>query len=91
MSIRLGFTLKNIIVDLLALYSLSICLRAVLSWFTDTYSKLMRVLVRFTEPAIAPVRNVLNRWLGMLPIDFSPAVTVILIEILRNVISRIFR
>lgn len=91
MFFRMGFTLRGIIVDLIAIYELAIVLRAVLSWFADPYSRFQGFLIRVTEPAISPVRGVLERLIGQHRIDFSPVVTVALLELLREIVLRLFR
>lgn len=86
MYIRLGFSVKNIIVELIGLFELMIVLRAFFSWFASPYSSVMRFLTRATEPVIRPVRNVVNRVIGTGMFDFSPVLAVMLLELLKRII-----
>ena len=90
MFVRLGFSLKTIVFDLIALYELCIIIRALLSWIAP-YGGASRFLTRFTEPVINPVRNTLTRLIGSYRLDVSPAVTVLLLELLRRVIDTLFK
>ena len=86
-----GFSLIGLLVDILALYEMMIVIRAVLSWVADPYSRVMSFLTRATEPVIMPVRSTMNRLIGTFRLDFSPAVTVALIELLRRAVITLFR
>lgn len=60
--------------------------RAVLSWFMDQNSTLMHLLINFTEPFVAPVRALIMRIFGrMQMVDFSILITMVLINVLKNV------
>lgn len=75
---------------LINLMSLAIFIRAISSWiFPDPYSKFVRTLIQITEPILAPTRKLLNRF-GIsqkLPIDISPIVAILIL----NIISRVIR
>ncbi|MBQ5770602.1 MAG: YggT family protein, partial [Clostridia bacterium] len=61
-----------------------ILLRAILSWFIDPYSRIMQILYAVTEPFIAPIRAVLSRFMGDMPMmDFSPLIAMLLISALK--------
>ena len=70
----------------LTLVILAIIARAILSWFyplgKDRWSTL---LLELTEPILGPIRSVLSRILPI-PIDFSPIVAIILLNILQNLL-----
>ena len=74
----------------LTLISLAIIVRALLSWFypvgRDPWTKL---LLDITEPLLAPVRNLLMRVLPI-PIDFSPIVVILLIQLLQTWLTRAY-
>jgi len=75
----------NILVTLLLI-------RAILSWFaSDPYSflgKLYMVMARFTEPLVMPCRKLLSRFnTGMF--DFSVLLSMLLIELVANVLTRL--
>lgn len=67
-------------------------LRALFSWFAmNPYSSLgkaYQVMVRLSEPIVAPCRRLLSRWnTGMF--DFSVLLAFLLIEIVERVLIRI--
>nr|ALS90879.1 YGGT family [uncultured bacterium] len=82
------FTLAN---SLLTLIMLAIIIRALLSWFypvgKDPWT---RLLVDLTDPLMAPVRAILSRILP-LPIDFSPIVVILLINLLQRLLAEAYR
>ena len=68
-----------------------ILLRAILSWFIDPYSRIMQILYAVTEPFIAPIRAVLSRFMGDMPMmDFSPLIAMLLISVLKQVFFIVF-
>jgi YggT family protein len=81
-------TIFRIIDFLLTLITLAIIVRALLSWFypvgKDPWT---RLLVDITEPLMAPVRNLMSRVLPI-PIDFSPIVVILLIQLLQNMLQQ---
>ncbi|MCL2576548.1 MAG: YggT family protein [Defluviitaleaceae bacterium] len=68
--------------------------RIILSWFPMRDSRLMELLYAFTEPILAPVRNLLRRsplgGPGMV-LDFSPLIVFLLLRIVGNAIVGILR
>lgn len=74
----------------------ALIIRAVLSWFArDQYStvgKIYMVMIRFTEPVVAPCRKALSR-LNTGMFDFSVLLAMILVQavarLLVNIILRI--
>ena len=74
----------------------ALIIRAILSWFArDQYStagKLYMVMIRFTEPIVAPCRKALSR-LNTGMFDFSVLLAMILVQavarLLVNIILRI--
>jgi YggT family protein len=82
------FTLAN---SLLTLITLAIIVRALLSWFypvgKDPWT---RLLVDLTDPLMAPVRAILSRILPI-PIDFSPIVVILLINLLQSLLVQAYR
>ena len=71
---------------LLTIISLAIIIRAFLSWVypvgRDPWTK---VLLDVTEPILAPVRSLMMRVLPI-PIDFSPIVVLLLIQLLQRML-----
>lgn len=65
-------------------------IRIILSWFAvGRGNRLMELLFAFTEPVLAPIRNLVNRsplgGPGMV-LDFSPLIAFVLLELLRRFI-----
>ena len=75
---------------LLTIIALAVLVRALLSWFypvgKDPWT---RLLVDVTDPLLAPVRAVLSRILPI-PIDFSPFVVLILINVLQGMLKQAY-
>jgi YggT family protein len=54
----------------------------------DPYQPLMQLIVRLTEPVLAPIRAVMPQAGGL---DFSPMVAMILLTILQSVLTMLLR
>ena len=72
--------------------SAAMIIRALLSWFVrDAYSPLAKIygmLIRFTEPFVAPCRKLLSRFnTGML--DFSLFLALILLQAVTKLLVRL--
>jgi len=69
----------------LSLYTLSIFVRIVMSWFGTSYANpLMRFLIRFTEPLLGPLRRLLPT-VGMF--DVSPIVAFLVVWICQTAVA----
>jgi YggT family protein len=69
----------------LGLYTLSIFVRIVMSWFGTSYANpLMRFLIRFTEPLLGPLRRMLPT-VGMF--DVSPIVAFLIVWICQTAVA----
>ena len=80
------------IIYFLSLISFCIIIRSLLSWFVSPYSGVMRLFVTLTEPFLAPVRNLLARFMkgNAMGMDFSPIVTWLILYILQALVRAIF-
>jgi YggT family protein len=71
---------------LLTIISLAVIIRAFLSWVypvgKDPWTK---ILLDITEPILAPIRSVMMRVLPI-PIDLSPIVVLLLIQLLQRML-----
>ena len=82
-------TIGNLILDLLQLYSLLIIIRAVMSWMrVDPRNQFVRILNAVTDPVLDPIQRVIPPIGGNL--DISPVVAILLVQLLREVVARIF-
>lgn len=69
----------------LGLYTLAIFVRIILSWFGTTYgSRLMRFLIRLTEPLLGPLRRMLPT-VGMF--DVSPIVAFLIVFVCQAAVA----
>jgi YggT family protein len=69
----------------LGLYTLAIFVRIILSWFGTSYAnRLMRFLIRLTEPLLAPLRRMLPT-VGMF--DVSPIVAFLIVWICQAAVA----
>jgi len=75
----IGFLLYG----LLALYALLIFMRIVIAWGASSVNRVLRFLIRATEPVLAPFRRLIPP-LGML--DISPIVVLLLIRLLQEAV-----
>lgn len=79
-------TINSILYIFLDVVSWTIFARAILSFFPLGYNKISNFLVSVTEPILAPIRVLLNRFSGgyAMRLDFSPFVALILIRLLQQ-------
>ncbi len=75
-----GFTLYG----LLAVFSLMIFMRIVFSWGVSSVNRVLRFLIRVTEPVLGPFRRLIPP-LGMF--DISPIVVLLLISLFQQAIQ----
>jgi YggT family protein len=72
-----------LIFGILALYSLLIFARIVISWGASPHNRLLHFLIRVTEPVLGPFRRVIPP-LGMM--DISPIVVLFLLDLLQRAV-----
>jgi YggT family protein len=68
----------------LAVYSLMIVARIILGWGMSHGNRLMRFLVRLTEPVLGPFRRIIPP-LGMF--DISPIVVLLILQLFQRAIA----
>jgi len=68
----------------LAVYSLMIVARIILGWGMSYGNRLMRFLVRFTEPVLGPFRRIIPP-LGMF--DISPIIVLLILQLFQRAIA----
>ena len=73
-----------VIFGALAIYSLLIFARIVISWGVSPHNRLLHFLIRATEPILGPFRRVIPP-LGM--IDVSPIVVLFLLDLLQRAVA----
>jgi uncharacterized protein YggT (Ycf19 family) len=74
----------HLLYGFLAIYSLLIVIRIVLSWVLDFSNRLLRFLIKLTEPVLAPFRRIIPP-LGMF--DISAIVVLLLLNFLQIAVA----
>jgi YggT family protein len=67
----------------LALYSLMIFMRIIISWGVGPHNRLLHFLIRATEPLLGPFRRIIPP-LGFF--DLSPIVVLLLLDLLQRAV-----
>lgn len=76
-----GFSLLQLVFQLINIYMWAIIIRALLSWVSpDPYNPIVRFLERLTEPVLRPIRRLLPP--HRIGIDLSPLIAVLAIQLL---------
>lgn len=86
-SVLTGAPLKlvgYVLFGILAVYSLLIVMRVIFSWGMNYGSRLMRFLIRVTEPVLGPARRMIPS-VGMM--DISPIIVILLLQLLQNAVA----
>jgi len=86
-SLRLGRPIAAvgyIILGTLAMYSLMIFMRIVISWGVSPHNRLLHFLIRATEPILAPFRRIIPP-LGFF--DISPIVVLVLLDLFQRAVA----
>lgn len=69
-------------------YTWLIIIRVFLSWIPhNPYSPIFRFIYEVTEPALSPFRRLMGR--GTMPIDFSPVIAIIVLQMIESLIIRL--
>lgn len=75
----------------LSVIETAIFLSVILSWFIDPYSRILQLLYAVTEPFVAPIRALLSRFMGDMPmIDFSPMIAMLIISVIKQMFLVVF-
>jgi len=79
-----GYSLLELVLGLLQLYTWVIIIRALISWVSpDPYNPIVRTLAVVTEPVLRPLRRLAPpHKLG--GIDLSPLIAILLIQFVRT-------
>lgn len=73
-----------VLFGVVAFYSLFIFTRIILGWFVSPMNRFLHLLIRVTEPVLAPFRRLLPP-VGM--IDISPIIVLFLLDLLKRAIA----
>jgi YggT family protein len=79
-----GFSLLQLVVGLLQIYTWVIVVRALISWVNpDPYNPIVRALVQVTEPVLRPLRRLVPPG-KMGGIDLSPLLAILILQFVKN-------
>lgn len=81
--------LQYLVLAIIRVYELLLIARVLISWLPlDASNPIVNFLYTVTEPLMAPVRNLLFRIpaLQNLPIDFSPIVVFLVLDLVRMLV-----
>ncbi len=75
------------------IYIIIIIIRAVLSWFqispSSEFFKVYLFIIQITEPVMRPVRDFMHRIFPASPVDFSPIIIIVVLNMLKNILMGI--
>lgn len=71
-------------------FELLVIARILLGFFQfQEFKKIYSWTYQITEPALSPIRNIINKYLNLGMIDISPIILFILLALIRNFLARI--
>ncbi len=83
-------SLRLLIAQAVQIYMILIIIRAILSWIqirpAGEFFKIYLFIIQITEPVMRPVREFLHRIFPASPVDFSPIIVIIVLNILKNIL-----
>ena len=83
-------SLRLLLAQVVQIYMILIIVRAVLSWVqinpVGQFFKIYLFIIQITEPVMRPVREFLHRIFPASPIDFSPIIIIVLLNMLKNIL-----
>ena len=86
-------SLRILLAQVVKIYMYLIIFRAVLSWIqinpTGQFFKIYLFVIQITEPVMRPVREFLHKIFPASPIDFSPIIIIVVLNMLFNVLMGI--
>ncbi|WP_294375818.1 YggT family protein [uncultured Clostridium sp.] len=76
--------LLEIISIIFRIIEFAILAECIASWVPQLrYSQFMEIVYKITTPILEPCRRLQDRLLGNLPIDFSPFIAMIILDVIR--------
>ena len=83
-------SLSMLLAQAVQIYIILIIIRAVLSWFqinpSGEFFKIYLFIIQITEPVMRPVRDFMHRIFPASPVDFSPIIIIVILNMLKNVL-----
>jgi YggT family protein len=83
----------SLVYNLLSILEFIILARVILSWIpisrdNNVLNQIVNIIYQITEPLLAPIRKMFEKFSGKghsLPIDFSPIILFLLINVLKRI------
>ncbi|MHA1739063.1 MAG: YggT family protein [Candidatus Heimdallarchaeota archaeon] len=86
-------SLGMLLAQAVQIYIIIIIIRAVLSWFqispSSDFFKVYLFIIQITEPVMRPVRDFMHRIFPASPVDFSPIIIIVVLNMLKNILMGI--
>ncbi|MBT3756442.1 MAG: YggT family protein [Candidatus Cloacimonetes bacterium] len=86
-------SLTMLLAQAVQIYIIIIIIRAVLSWFqispSSEFFKVYLFIIQITEPVMRPIRDFLHRIFPASPVDFSPIIVIMVLNVLKNILMGI--
>lgn len=82
-------TIISLISTIFYIYELLILARCIFSFF-PVYNRLVEWVYKATEPVLAPCRKLMESFNINLPVDFSPMLALLLMQLVQRLLIRIF-
>jgi len=83
-------SLRLLLAQVIEIYIIIIIIRAVLSWFkispAGQFFKIYLFIIQITEPVMRPVREFLLKIFPTSPIDFSPIIIIVILNMAKNIL-----
>lgn len=83
-------SLRILLAQVVKIYMYLIIFRAVLSWIqinpTGQFFKIYLFVIQITEPVMRPVREFLHKIFPASPIDFSPIIVIVVLNMVFNIL-----
>ncbi len=83
-------SLRMLLAQAIQIYIILIIVRAVLSWIqinpTGQFFKIYLFIIQITEPVMRPVRDFLHKIFPASPLDFSPIIVIVVLNMIKNVL-----
>lgn len=61
----------------------------VLTWFMPRTSRIMQLLSDICDPMLMPIRGFMMRFTGMMGLDFSPLILMLILQAVQSLLTRL--
>ncbi len=86
----MSFFMYKIINSVFGLLELAILIECIASWIPQLrYNSFMEAISKITTPILEPFRQLQDRFLGNMPVDFSPILALVAIRIMQSLLFTI--